>query len=291
METGNLGMKLLKIAVYMLLLAAALFYLYPVLVIVLEGFDTDISPLFAPGIRLIGGVPYYSGGITPSLVYYMDMFTVQGFHRLIINSLAIGLGSTVLAVFLGLLSAYGLTFHSRSSGKGYDLVMLMMRSVPPFLLIIPLLITLSSWGLWDTHLGMIIAYLTLNAPIAYLIIRSMMNDMPRDVVEAAMTMGCGVLTIISRVVLPILLPGIAVTMVFMLVLTWNEFLFASLLTGPTARTVSIGVWAGVGEQIGTFRTVEFEVQAAAGTVALIPAVIMLLLIRRRVVKLFTFSAS
>lgn len=285
-----LRMKTFKIVVYLLLTVAALFYLYPILVIILEGFDTDISPLLAPGIRLIGGVPYYSGGITPSLVYYIDMFSVQSFHRLIINSVVIGISSTFVAILLGLLSAYGLTFHSKSSGIGYDFVMLMMRSVPPFLLIVPLLITLSSWGLWDTHLGMIIAYLTLNAPISYLIMRSLMNDMPRDLVEAAMTMGCRTSTIISRVIVPILLPGILVTAVFMVVLTWNEFLLASLLTGPTARTISIGVWAGVGEQIGTFRTVEFEAQAAAGTVALIPAAMLIFIIRRRLVRLFTYTS-
>ncbi|MCS7136786.1 MAG: carbohydrate ABC transporter permease [Candidatus Caldarchaeum sp.] len=284
-------MKPYMLVVYLLLMGLTLFYYYPILVIVLEGFDTDISPLLAPGIRLIGGVPYYSGGITPSLVYYLDMFGAQQFHRLILNSLVIGGGSTLIAVLIGLLSSYGLTFQNRSSAGRYDFAMLMMRSVPPFLLVIPLLITLSSWGLWDTHLGMVLAYLTLNAPIAYLIIRSLMSDMPRELVESAMVMGCGPLTVVRRVILPVLLPGVLVTVVFMLVLTWNEFLLASLLTGPDARTVSVGVWAGVGEQIGTFRTVEFEAQAAAGTVALIPAALLILLIRRRVVRLFTFSPS
>ncbi|MEM4381796.1 MAG: carbohydrate ABC transporter permease [Candidatus Caldarchaeum sp.] len=284
-------MKPFKVIVYLLVVILILFYYYPILVIVLEGFDTDISPLFAPGLRLIGGVPYYSGGITPSLVYYIDMFSTLGFQRLILNSLIIGLGSTIIAVLVGLLAGYGLTFQAGPSARRYDFMMLMMRSVPPFLLVIPLLITLSSWRLWDTHLGMVIAYLTLNAPIAYLIIRSLMSEMPRELVEAAMLMGCSTLTVIRRVVVPILLPGIVVTVVFMLVVTWNEFLLASLLTGPDARTVSVGVWAGVGEQIGTFRTVEFEAQAAAGTVALVPAALLIFLIRRRIVRMFTFTSA
>jgi multiple sugar transport system permease protein len=277
--------------IYLLVAVLTLFYTYPLLVIVLEGFDIDISPLLAPGIRLIGGVPYYSGGITPSLVYYIDMFSVQGFQKLITNSLAIGLGSTLIAVFSGVFSAYGIKFHSGKSGRHYDFMMLVMRSVPPFLLAIPLLLTLSSWGFWDTHAGMVFAYLTLNAPIAYLVVRSLMNEMSQDLVEAALTMGCSAWTAIFRVVLPLLMPGIMVTVVFMLVVTWNEFLLASLLTGPVARTVSVGVWAGVGEQIGTFRTVEFEVQAAAGTVALIPVTAIILLLRRRLVKLFALSTT
>ncbi len=284
-------MNPVKPLVYILILALTLFYLYPVIVIVLEGFDTDISPLLAPGIRLIGGVPYYSGGITPSLVYYVDMFAVQGFQRLIANSLVIGLSATFLAVFFGVFTAYGLTFHIKRSGGLYDFIMLVMRGVPPFLLLIPLLLTLSSWRLWDTHVGMILAYLTLNAPIAYLVLRSLMNELPRELVEAALTMGCNAWTAVSRVVIPLLMPGILVTVVFMLVLTWNEFLLASLLTGPVARTVSVGVWAGVGEQIGTFRTVEFEAQAAAGTVALIPVATIILFLRRRLVRLFTLSPT
>jgi len=284
-------MNPVKLFVYLLVVTLTLFYTYPLIVIVLEGFDVDISPLLAPGVRLIGGVPYYSGGITPSLIYYIDMFTVQGFQKLITNSLSIGLGSTLIAVFAGVFSAYGITFYSGRSGRLFDFIMLVMRSVPPFLLVIPLLLTLSGLGFWDTHAGMVFAYLTLNSPIAYLVVRSLMNEMPRDLVEAALTMGCGVWTAISRVVLPVLMPGIMVTVVFMLVLTWNEFLLASLLTGPVSKTVSVGVWTGVGEQIGTFRTVEFEVQAAAGTVALIPVTAIILLLRRRLVKLFALSAA
>ncbi len=284
-------MNSVKLFVYFLVVALTLFYTYPLMVIVLEGFDIDISPLLAPGIRLIGGVPYYSGGITPSLIYYIDMFTVQGFQKLITNSLTIGLGSTLIAVFAGVFSAYGITFHSGRSGRLFDFIMLVMRCVPPFLLAIPLLMTLSSWGFWDTHAGMVFAYLTLNSPIAYLVVRSLMNEMPRDLVEAALTMGCSAWTAISRVVLPVLMPGIMVTVVFMFVLTWNEFLLASLLTGPVAKTVSVGVWTGVGEQIGTFRTVEFEVQGAAGTVAFIPVTAIILLLRRRLVKLFALSKA
>jgi multiple sugar transport system permease protein len=279
----------MRLLTYLTLTNLAFFYYYPIIVIVLEGFDADISPLLAPGIRLIGGVPYYSGGFTPSLVYYVDMFTTQSFQRLIINSLLIGVGSTALALLVGLFAAYGLTFYFKQMSGKYDYIMLVMRSVPPFLLIIPLLLTLSGLGMWDTYPGMILAYLILNAPIAYLIMRSLLAEMPRDLVDSAMVMGCRPLTAVVKVVVPVLIPSILVSVVFMFVLTWNEFLLASVLTGPSARTVSVGVWSGVGEQIGTFRTVEFEAQAAAGTVALIPASLLILLIRRRLVRLFTFS--
>ncbi|MEM4304092.1 MAG: hypothetical protein QXQ70_09405, partial [Candidatus Caldarchaeum sp.] len=101
----------MRLLTYLTLTILAFFYYYPIIVIVLEGFDADISPLLAPGIRLIGGVPYYSGGFTPSLVYYVDMFTTQSFQRLIINSLLIGVGSTALALLVWLFAAYGLTFY------------------------------------------------------------------------------------------------------------------------------------------------------------------------------------
>jgi len=275
--------------IYLVAFILALFYLYPLINMVFEGFDVDLSTFYAPGFRLIGGVPYYSGGITPSLTYYLDMFRVQSFQRLIFNSLIVGTTSTFTATALAIFSAYILTFVNDKMCRIIDYVMLAMRSSPPFLYIVPFLIALAFSGLWDTHFGLSLAYLAVNLPLAYLLVRSLLRDFPRELVEAAEVMGASLLTTLSRVVLPMILQGIAVIWVFMIVVTWNEFLLASILTGPDARTVSVGVWAGVGEQVGTFRTVEFEAQAAAGTVAMILPLVITLVLRRRLARLFSLQ--
>lgn len=284
-------MKAGSVLLYLLSVGMALFYLYPVVNMVFESFDIDLSSIYAPGFRLIGGVPYYSGGITPSLTYWIDMFGTQGFLRLIANSVAIGTLSTLSAVILALFTSYPLSFVHRRHATRIDLLMLAMRATPPFVYIIPFLVLLTSLGLWDTHAGMILVYLSLNTPLAYLLVRSLMRDFPRELLEAAEVMGAPVTAVLRRVFLPLSAQGIAVIWVFALVITWNEFLLASLLTGPESRTVSVGVWAGVGEQIGTFRTVEFEAQAAAGTVAMIVPLAITLLLRRRMAKLFSYQAT
>ncbi|MDJ0274926.1 MAG: ABC transporter permease subunit [Aigarchaeota archaeon] len=280
-------MRVTRLLVYVAAAALALFYVYPIANMVFEGFDIDLSSIYAPGFRLIGGVPYYSGGITPSLTYYMDMFRVQGFQRLITNSLVIGTVSALIATVLALLSSYQLTFGSRFLGRNMDYLMLVMRSAPPFVYLLPFLIIAVNVGLWDTQAGLTLAYTSLNIPLAYLLVRSLLRDFPKELVEVAELMGAPATAVLRRVILPLALPGLAVIWTFLFVVTWNEFLLASILTGPDARTVSVGVWAGVGEQIGTFRTVEFEAQAAAGTIAMIVPLLITLYLRRRLARLFS----
>jgi multiple sugar transport system permease protein len=280
-----------SILLYLLAFGLALFYLYPVINMVFEGFDVDLSSFYAPGFRLIGGVPYYSGGITPSLTYWIDMLRTQGFLKLIFNSVVIGTLSTTAAVFLALFTAYPMTFVYRVRYSRIDLLMLAMRATPVFVYIVPFLILLPQLGLWDTQLGMVLVYMSFNTPLTYLLVRSLLRDFPRELVEAAEIMGAPTTMIIRRVLLPFSIHALVVIWVFAFVLSWNEFLLASFLTGPDSRTVSVGVWSGVGEQIGTFRTIEFEAQAASGTIAMIVPLAIILFLRRKLARLFSYQLS
>lgn len=284
-------MKTRSILMYLLAFGLTLFYLYPVINMVFEGFDIDLSSIYAPGFRLIGGVPYYSGGVTPSLIYWIDMLRTQGLLKLIFNSVVIGALSTTAALFLALFTAYSMTFVRRVRYSCIDLLMLAMRATPVFIYIVPFLVFLTQVGLWDTQLSMVLVYMSLNIPLTYLLVKSLLRDFPRELVEAAEIMGAPTTMIISRVLLPFSIHALVIIWVFTFVLTWNEFLLASFLTGPDSRTVSVGVWSGVGEQIGTFRTIEFEAQAAGGTMAMIVPLAIILFLRRRLARLFSYQLS
>jgi ABC-type glycerol-3-phosphate transport system permease component len=169
--------------------------------------------------------------------------------------------------------------------------MLAMKATPVFVYVAPFLVLLPQLGLWDTQLGMVLVYMSFNTPLTYLLVRSLLRDFPRELVEVAEIMGAPTTMIIRRVLLPFSIHALAVIWVFAFVLSWNEFLLASFLTGPDSRTVSVGVWSGVGEQIGTFRTIEFEVQAASGTMAMIVPLAIILFLRRRLARLFSYQLS
>jgi multiple sugar transport system permease protein len=103
--------------------------------------------------------------------------------------------------------------------------------------------------------------------------------------------GASEFTILRKVALPLVVPGLIATAVFAFVLTWNEFLYASILTGPVTKTVTKGIWFGMSEAAETFKVVEWDDINTAGTLAFIPAITMIILIRKYLVRGFTMGSS
>jgi len=255
-----------------------------------EGYSIDLGPIFSGnGIRFIGGVPYYSGGIFPTPIHYLDALSIGNFPRLVANSTAIAILGVTLAILLGMPAAYALA-RLRIRGKSVvAFILLALRTVSPFAVILPLFLLFVHNGLWDTHLGVAIGYLVTVLSVVVWMLRGFFTDVPREAYEAAELFGASDRQIFWRIALPLILPGIAVTAVFAFALIWNEFLMADVLTGPVTRTVSVGVWTGLGES--AFKVVEWEDLNAAGTLAFLPAIFMFLMIRKYLAKGFSLATA
>jgi multiple sugar transport system permease protein len=158
--------------------------------------------------------------------------------------------------------------------------------IPPVALVVPMFLILQKLGLVNTKLGLMLVYTAFNLPFVAWMMRSFFQEIPVDLEEAAMVDGAGRLRSFRDIVLPLVSPGLAATAIFSLIITYNEFFFALILTStPAAATLPVGTAA----LIGKTQTLYGEM-AAAGVVAAVPLVIFALLVQRHLVRGLTMGA-
>ncbi len=205
--------------------------------------------------------------------------------RYFLNSLIISGGTMVLSMAIGCLAAYSLA-RFRFRGKRYMLLgILLVRMVPAVVLVIPIYALWRSLGLLDTHLGLILAYLSFNLPFVIWMMRGFFVDIPVEIEEAALIDGCSRLTALVRVILPLAAPGMAATSIFALLLGWNEFLFAVLLTSDKAKTLTPAILNYV-----TDRAILWGNLYAAGSIVLLPVLFFSLAVQKHLARGLTGGA-
>ncbi len=281
-----------SVMTYVVLVLAALYSFWPILIMALEGYQIDLAPLFSgKAVRSIGGVPFYSGGIYPTPIHYIDAIKIVAFPRLLGNTSLIAAISISVALAAGVTAAYALA-RLPVRGKGFiTYTLLALRAVSPFALIVPLYIFFTRNGLWDTYLGVGLAEEVAILAMVVWMLRGFFTDIPKEVYDAAAVFGASEWQIFRRVALRMVIPGIVVTSLFAFVLIWNEFPISEILTGPVTKTVAVGVWSGLGETTNSFMEVSFDDLNAAGFLAWIPAIIVILAIRRYLAKGYSLGTA
>ncbi len=281
-----------SVMTYVVLVLAALYSFWPILIMALEGYQIDLAPLFSgKAVRSIVGVPFYSGGIYPTPIHYIDAIKIVAFPRLLGNTSLIAAISISVALAAGVTAAYALA-RLPVRGKGFiTYTLLALRAVSPFALIVPLYIFFTRNGLWDTYLGVGLAEEVAILSMVVWMLRGFFTDIPKEVYDAAAVFGASEWQIFRRVALRMVIPGIVVTSLFAFVLIWNEFPISEILTGPVTKTVAVGVWSGLGETTNSFMEVSFDDLNAAGFLAWIPAIIVILAIRRYLAKGYSLGTA
>ena len=284
--------RIRRVVVYGILVFAALYSIWPIFIMALEGYDIDLSPIFSgKGVSFVGGVPAYSGGIYPTPIHYLDALTLNGFPRLMENTLAIAFISIAVALATGVTVAYALA-RVNIRGKGViSYLLLALRAVSPFVVVVPLYIVYTRTGLWDTYVGAAFAEELLILSVVVWMLRGFFSDIPQEIYDAAAIFGAGEWQIFRRVALRMVIPAIIVTALFAFVLIWNEFVISDIITGPAAKTVAVGVWTGLGENTQTFKVIRFDDLNAAGFLAWLPAIAVMLVIRRYLAKGFSLGTA
>jgi len=165
------------------------------------------------------------------------------FIKGILNSIVLASVSSFLSVLFGAFAAYGLARYKYDYKlfKNDDLGFLIVsqRIMPPIVSVLALFIIFRTFGLLDTHVGMILAYTAFNLPLALYLLKDFFSGIPRELEEAAAVDGYGKLDQIIRVVLPLTAPGLAAAYMLSFFFAWNEFLFALMLTFDTAMTLPV----------------------------------------------------
>ena len=202
-----------------------------------------------------------------------------------LNSLVIGFGSTFLAVFLGTLAAYAFSRFRVPLADDLLFFILSTRMMPPIAVAVPIYLMYRSLGLYDTQLGMILLYTSVNVSLAVWLLKGFMDEIPREYEEAALIDGYTRLQAFYKVVLPQAITGIAATAIFCLIFSWNEYAFALLLTSGEAQTMPpfIPFIIGEGGQ-------DWPAVAAATTLFLVPIVCFTIILRKQLLRGITFGA-
>ncbi|WP_054302105.1 carbohydrate ABC transporter permease [Gemmobacter sp. LW-1] len=224
----------------------------------------------------------------PTLQHYTTLWAQWGvFFRGLWNSLLITIGATVLAVVASTCAGYA---FSRHAARWLDLSvvgLIAVRLIPPIVVTLPLFPIVNRLGLADTHLVLIVLYATFFVSLGTVLMRTFIDQIPRDLDEAAAIDGASRLTILWRVIVPLAAPGIFAVAVFVIVFAWNEFLFAFIFTGTNAKTAPLVI----SEMIGSIDGVDWGVLFAASTVQLAPVLAFVILMNRYLVAGLTAGAT
>jgi len=215
----------------------------------------------------------------PTLEFHRQVWFEKDFGRFLLNSAIIAVSTVIISVSIGTMAAYGL---SRMRGKavgGILLALLSLRMFPHMLLAIPFFILAKSLNLIDTYPAMVMALVAINQPFTIWMMHSFFVDVPREIDEAAAIDGASEWQTFYRVVLPIVRPGLWVTSLFSLLLAYNEFLFALVLTGPNTKTLPVAIAVYGGEDLNYW-----SLSAAAAIAIMIPIVIFMMALQKHLVR-------
>ena len=197
---------------------------------------------------------------TPTLANFSQVFSRAysaggqaqntGFTLYFFNSLFISGVSVLLALLIGTLAAFGFSRYPLKGNDTYLFMILSTRMLPAIVVIIPIFIMFRVTGLAGTYLGIIALYTAFNLPFAIWMMKSFFDELSLDVEDAARIDGSSDIRVFFKICLPQVIAGLAATAVFGLILTWNEFLFALLLSGVETRTVPVAMSQTIGGDIG-----------------------------------------
>jgi multiple sugar transport system permease protein len=221
----------------------------------------------------------------PTLDNYVSLFARRHLGNYVVNSIIIVGCAVLLSLAMGSLAAYSLARFGPLR-QSLSFWVLAPRMIPPVALVVPLFLILEQCGLINKRLGLILVYTAFNLPFVTWMMRSFIQEIPVDLEESAMVDGASRLRSFRDIVLPLASPGLAATAIFSLIITYNEFFFALILTStPAAATLPVGTAA----LIGKTQTLYGEM-AAAGVIAAVPLVIFALLVQRHLVRGLTMGA-
>ncbi len=222
-----------------------------------------------------------------TLASYQQLLADADMRRFFANSLSVAIGATLVALLTGCLAAYVLANSDLrySVRRAVLLWVLLVRIFPPIVVGIPYFTALERVGLTDTQLGLIIVHVSLTLPFVIWLMMGFFQDLPADLDRAAMLDGCSLVRRFFRISLPLVLPGLAVTAIFAFIISWNEYLFAAILTSFNAKTLPVAIASFIGE-----RQLEWGQMSSLGVLMLIPPALFAFLGQRYIAQGLTFGA-
>jgi len=201
---------------------------------------------------------------------FVGIFARSAFPTWMMNSLIVGVLTTLFSVVVSTLAGYSLSRYSGVVQQSLGAMLLISKLIPASLILIPLFIIYNLMGIFDTYLGLVLANMTISVPLASWLMKGFFDRIPRELEQAAMIDGASQMQALRLIVLPLAKPGIAAATVYVMLNSWSEFIFArTLISSPERQVLTVGMQSFVGEQM-----VDWQLLMAAGTVSILPAIIL-----------------
>jgi multiple sugar transport system permease protein len=222
---------LVLLAKYVVILLGAVVVLFPIYEMVSTSLKFDVDAFKLPPDWLF----------TPTLQNYADVLFGANFGLYFVNSVVVGVFATAASVAIGALAGYGLA-RWRFRGKTAIVVgTLLLRMIPPVILVVPVFVLFNSVGMTNGRISLILIYTALTLPFNIWVLRTFIRELPKELEESAIIDGCNDLTVFTRIVLPLIAPGLSVAGIFTFRIAWNEFILSLVLTNRTTRTLPVAV--------------------------------------------------
>lgn len=227
--------------------------------------------------------PSKTFSFTPTLKNFETVFGAQAFGPIIGNSIIVGVGSTLVALLIGVPAAYGIARYRVKSTTAF---LLMARIIPGVSLLIPWYFLFSQLQLVGTYTVLILTHIFVTMPLVVAIMSSFFEGIPEELEEAAQIDGSSRIGAFIRVVLPLSVPGIATATILSFIFSWNNFLFALVLSNQYTRTLPVAI-----VNFTSYAAVDWGGLMAAAVVITVPVMIIALLAQRYVVSGLTAGAT
>jgi multiple sugar transport system permease protein len=267
--------KLYNFLAYALGIILVVCFLVPTLWLFLTSFKTRVDTFAMPPKFLF----------RPILENYIQVLGNAAFMRYYLNSLVVGVLTTLACLVVGLPAAYAFSAFKWKGQDDLAFWILSTRMAPPILVVLPFYLMFRKLGLLDTRLGLVIVYSTFSLSFIVWMMRGYFSTVPKELEESCRIDGATRLVALIRVVLPICSPGIAASAVFIAITSWNEYFYALILSGRRAQTLPVAINGFI-----TLNGIRWGEVAAAGTLILIPVLAFGILVRRYLVSGLTMGA-
>lgn len=273
LETRRLSSRAL---LWFILVAVVVLYGFPFVYMLLTSFKTPLETISVPPKLL---------PTAWTVDNYVSALTRDGVLASFINSIITAVLSTLISLVLAIPAAYAVTRFRTRTGRIFIVLALVARMVPPIVIGVPMITVFRTLGISDTSLALAIAHTTISLPLSIWLMSSFFEAVPTELEEAAKIDGNSRLGALWRVVIPVTAGGVAVTAIFAFLASWNEFLFALLLTAVRSQTTPI-VIANFQTQFG----LDWGSMTALAVLYSIPVILLTLLLQRHIVAGLTLGA-
>ncbi len=260
---------------YTMLVVLAFLCVAPILVIFATSLRLQVN-IFAEPLNFL---------FVPTFDNYRAVLQEDRLDRYLLNSLFVGVVSTVVTLVLGCMAAYGLARFRFPGRHAVAYTTLLLRTVPLAVLAIPVFLIWNEWQLVNSLWGLILLYVAVNLPFTIWLLYGFVLQVPIELEEAAAIDGCGPIRVFTKVLLPLMAPGLAAASIFTFRIAWNEFILALVLTDRHTRTLPVAASLFI-----TDMGVDWGRVMAMGSLIAIPPLIFTFIAARQIITGLTAGA-